>query len=415
MNGKKNNSKLYEVIIIGGGAAGLAAGCRLAENNINTLIIEKGKRIGRKILASGGGKCNFSNKNKKIEFYHGSCINLAKICENYNIPNEFESHLGLLSFFDDCGRYYPFGENSSCVLDALRLKIENEKSISVLTEDECIKISHQKNLFEIHLQSGMILNSKYLIYSTGSKASPKNGGCDSFNILKNMGIKINPLSPALCPLKCSENISEIKGIRFHAEISLYNDEKLLYSENGEVQINSEGFSGICIMNASCFAKSGKDYRLKINFIPKIHTDKIEQILSEIYKSRSNFKIEDSLSGILNKRLAMHLIKRNTDFKTDAKLKSISEKVFIEKTKKFLSESIYYVKKSSDFSMAQVSAGGIDINEIKPNLESCKYDGMYFCGECIDINAICGGYNLMWAFSSALYASDDIINREKAND
>lgn len=342
--------------IIGAGACGLLLGT-LLNNKIEYTIFNKGK-IGRKILASGNGKCNISNLNYDKKSYHNNSLADYIILNNQNDLFDYFNKLKIYTKNDSEGRMYPISESSQSVLNTI---------IRNITE----------NIIDIEVTDISIMDNKYYINSygpfdkivicTGSIAGFKKP-YNSTNYLNNLNIKFNPFYPSLVGFK-TKLLKEISGVRAKAYVSLIKDNNIIHGEYGEVNFKDDGISGICVMNLSSYYAKLLD---KNNCYIKI------ELIDKEY---------DDLITVLNPKL-YNYIKANNINPLDFKLKI---------------NSVY------DFEFAQVCKGGVDISELNNNLSLKKDKNIYFGGEIIDIDGVCGGYNLMFAFSCALEIYKDIIN------
>ncbi|MCR5784285.1 MAG: NAD(P)/FAD-dependent oxidoreductase [Eubacterium sp.] len=399
----------YDVIILGGGAAGMAAAITAAKLGSQTALLEHMPRVGKKILSTGNGKCNITNTNLDSSFYRSEDEGFVSC-----VLNEF-SHKDTLDFFEKIGimtyekdgYVYPMSNQASSVLDALRFAME-EESVCVY---EDIFVSSMEN------KSGTwVLNTKKtnfsadkIIFALGGLSAPKTGsdGCGYF-LIKSLGHKINKPLPALCPLVCEESFyKSISGVRTDAKIKLFSNDKLLSSDIGQLQLTNYGISGIPVFQVSRFAsyalsRNEKVYA-EIDFAPLYSEDELKEALENIMKNNPKRRMKDALNGIFNKKLAELFLKL-----TKIDVNALAETVSGEKTDK-----LYKIIKSfrtniistGDFEAAQVTAGGVSISEINPkSMESKLHKGIYFAGEMIDVDGKCGGYNLQWAWATGNIAA-----------
>lgn len=345
------------IAIIGAGASGLYLASLLKDSKIKYQIFNKGK-VGSKILASGNGRCNISNKNLDYDKYHNNAI--AKyLIDNYKdkLYKSFDD-LKIYTKELDEGRLYPISEFSESVLDIILDNI-NKNSIIDL---EVTKINKKNGKYYINNEYGPF---DKVVIATGSPAGLKVGRSLSF--LNDLNVKINPFKPSLSGFLLNEDVKDISGVRAKASVSLYNDNKLIHEESGEVIFKDKGISGICIMNLS-------SYYNKLEFKnPKLKID--------LY----NGKKYDSYKSVLNPKLHKYIIKNNLGF-------GILE---------------FNIKGLYPMEFAQVASGGIDINDINLNLTLKNDNDIYVMGEIIDCDGLCGGYNLSFAFMSALLVNEEL--------
>lgn len=354
----------YDVIIIGGGAAGLAAAASL-ENGIKTCILEKNRIPGRKIMATGGGRCNITNE----------------ACGQKDIALDFFKSLGLETYSDEEGRYYPYSNQASDVVKVLTDAIK-AKDVDVVTESEVVSAESDGTYFIVSDAKGRSFSSKVLLVAAGGKAAPQLGTTgDGYAIAKSLGHTVKKVYPILTGINTGD-MKDVKGVRAKGKVSLYKDGQMIASETGEIQFNEDGISGICVMNMTPYiiAEKGESldkafsrYYIELDLAPDFDANMISG--------------RDSSFGILSEKLA--------------------SRVSIDKIKNWRLP-VMGVKGWKD---AQCTAGGVAIEEINMDtMESLKREGLYFAGEVIDVQGPCGGFNLQNAWETGIYAAAD-INRK----
>ena len=396
---------MKKVFIIGGGASGLTAAIKASRNGNDVTIFEKNNKLGKKILITGNGKCNYWNENQDLNNYHSSG-DYTKIVNQMNLvkAHAFLDSIGIVPFIKN-GYYYPNSNQAISVVNALvdeavncGVKIINEEVKDVIKKDNKFIIN---NSYE----------SDILILATGGKAAPKTGS-DGFGyeIAKKFGHNIIKPLPALVGLETEENLKDLSGIRFIGEVSLVINNEEIKKEQGEVQINEYGFSGIPVMQISSSAvkalDEGKNVSIKINYLPNIASDilGLRSCLKVQNKHLNNKTISQILDQLFNYKLANYLLK----------ISKIDEHSVIDKLSNdeldLLCHNIlnnsYKIVKDHGFDNAQTTSGGINLKEVNlDTLESLKEKSLYFCGEILDVDGACGGYNLSFAWVSGLIAGD----------
>lgn len=393
---------MSKVVIIGGGVSGVICAIYAKKNGNDVTILEKNSDILKKLLITGSGRCNFFNSDQNITHYHSSNKEYLKdIITNENIDEllKFYEKIGIIPRIKD-GYYYPYSNQAKSVKNAFESEIKS-LGINVICNYDVKKIKHINYSFIINDD----LKFDVLVMSTGSKSYPKTGSDGyGYDLLKKLNHNINMLNPALTSLKSNDKILNILSkVRVNAKISLYENDKLLKSEIGEVQFLNKEVSGICTFNLSYLVN--KNNYVKINFMPFLNenfTDFINR-RNKIMKNRNIFEL---LSGILNEKVIYAILKR-VNVKEDIYLDDMSKK-----EKQLLEDNILNFKIDitgvSDFDKAQVTKGGIPLSEIKINsMESKKIHNLYITGELLDVNGDCGGYNLTFAFISGFLAGSDI--------
>ncbi len=400
----------YDIAVIGGGASGLAAAISVARTDpkLKIAVLERLPRIGKKILATGNGRCNYTNRNIDKTNYHGSCTPLYNSVKSFCCEEFFEG-LGVCGYSDEEFRVYPLNNNASAVLDALRLEIA-KLGIDVICDFNVTDIRKEKNQYRI-ISEKDIINAPSVIIAGGGMSQANLGSDGSvIRILKKLGITVSPLSPALTAFKVNpESVRPLKGIRTNAIISLYSQGKLLGSERGEVQFGDGTISGICIFNLSCLAAGKEKLSLSIDMLPDLNFKEASGLIARIRDIRKNAPLEDFLSGILNKRIGMSILKSTTSHALTEKAEVVTDKD-IKNIAAAVKNFSFDITGLSGFEKSQVTAGGVHISETDSELRSKKFRKMYFCGEILDIIGDCGGYNLYFAF-----ASGELAGRKCAED
>ena len=398
---------MKRILVIGAGASGMMAAIQAAIAGAQVTIYEKTDRVGKKILATGNGKCNLSNQNMDLSNYY---------CEDYDkLANCFSrfSVQDTVSFFESNGLMlkerdgylYPYCEQASVVLDVLRLCLK-KYNVNVVTSVTDIILSVKKNgRFSVDSSVG---NKEFdsVILACGSKAGMKNATTEGYNYAKAFGHRIVPLEPALVQVRCEEDFfSAVAGVRCKAKISLYMDNVLNASEQGELQLTDYGISGIPVFQISrLIAKAIRNKNsvsVEIDFVPAMEDAEWEQLITDRITQYYGFSLEEFLTGLLHKKISLMLLKQY-GLKPAEKLSKENEKIVMglcEAMKKF----IVTPKSVNGFEQAQVCSGGIDFSELNENLESIYCPGLYICGEMIDVDGKCGGYNLQWAWTSGYIA------------
>ena len=367
-----------KIIIIGGGASGIVAAINYKRNHKgdDVLVIEQLAAPLKKLLASGNGKCNLGNSNIDYSLYNNP--EFAKsIIEGYDYKEFFSSISIETKTVGDLA--YPVSESAVSVKEAL-LNSCQKLSISIKTEEKLIDYS-VKDRIEVVTNNGKYIADK-LYFAGGLKSSPKLGSDGSvLDILNKHGYEIKAPQPGLSPLYTKEKTKLIDGIRIKAHVNLYENNKLVHEEDGEVLFKEHGLSGIVIFNTmSLIARAPeKEHTISLDLLP----DFAEKYLENY---RNSHKFSEFLLAFLNPKISAYLQER---FKNEnAIFRSVKDLRFT-------------FDKSYGFDFSQVSVGGIKISEIDENLMSKREKNVFIIGELLDIDGPCGGYNLTWAFASAI--------------
>lgn len=400
--------RYVDIAIIGGGASGLAAAitAKRTDRKASVAVIERLSKTGKKILATGNGRCNLSNaditESSYDRHYYGTNRDLAKLTAGFSVP-DFFAGLGVLCEDDGYGRIYPHCRSAASVLDALRLECA-KLGVGEICDTEITDIRPENNSFILHSANGD-MTARSVILAGGGRSQPALGSNGSvLDICTRLGIRTLETHPALVPLKTDPAlVKPLKGQRADAEVTFSLNGKTLRSDRGEVQFTDGLLSGICVFDLSylcCFYEiNGQKCKLLLDLLPDMDITQVKQLLESTQKIRRNASAEDFLSGIFTRPMGAYLLKR-TYGKLPDKTGDISELGRLANTIKELS---FTVTGTAGFERSQVTAGGIAAPQIKENFELECFPGMYACGEMIDIVGDCGGFNLDFAFSSGAIA------------
>lgn len=393
-----------EIAIVGGGASGILAAISAARNGANVTIYERCDRIGRKILATGNGRCNYTNANAGIENYHGKNPEFIKdAINNFWITetNSFFAELGMLTKILENGKAFPYSLQASAVLDVLRYELDR-LCVNVVTEFEVEKVIKENGRFLIKSYNGMKACADKVILSTGGKASPSLGSNGSgYQIAQSFGHKLSRLYPSLVQIKTeTQLIKSLKGIKLDANVLLEaGNKKSIYF--GEVLFTDYGLSGPAIFNVSRLCADNIDASITLDILPEIDNEELYEILKSRRTEYRN--LETFFVGMVNKKVGMVIMKyaevlpfnRTSDTISDEEINRLCDALKNFKLK---------VTGTMSWNNAQVTAGGILTDDINSStMESKLCDGLYLTGEILDIDGDCGGYNLQWAWSSGYIA------------
>ena len=391
---------MNKIVVVGGGFSGLVSAISAKKDDNEVIVLEKRNIVGKKILVTGNGRCNYYNEVQENKFYHSSNEEfVSNIKDDTHMVLDFYNDLGIIPYIKD-GYYYPYSKEASTIRNALEKKC-NELGIKIITDYKVESIKKENDSFIINND----ITCDKVIVGTGSIAYYKDDEqLIGYDIAKKFGHSIIKLLPSLVQLKGNGNyFKKWAGVRSDAIVSLYVDNYLINKEKGEVMLTDYGLSGICIFNLSGHASRsldlGLDVRVDINFVPWLSEN--------IYKFLENRdgSIEYVLSGMLNSKL-VSLILELCNINKDKSFKELNDN-----EKDLLVDHLLNFKVDingvNDFDKAQVCSGGIDTKEIdKDTYESKLVKGLYFVGEILDVDAICGGYNITFATLSGIKAGSD---------
>lgn len=390
---------MYNIAIIGGGASGLAAAiaAKRTDGNKSVLLIEALPRVGKKILATGNGRCNLTNLNASPENYNSKFV--TNILNSYPPQKiiDFFNSVGLKCTADSEGRVYPMSNTASSVLDCLRFEAEN-LGVKVLCETHVDSIKKADNHFIINNK----LKAEKVIIATGGKASPSQGSDGSgYKLLESLGHTITPLYPALVQLRVKENVKALKGVRVKAKIKLLRSSKAVDNSAGEVLFTDYGLSGIAVMDISRSVKDG-NCLCRLDILPTESESGIADFLFACRGRNPKLSCENALCGLLPKKVGQYVLKLcgiHGDMPLNALKKENAEHI-ARKIKNLR----FTVTGTNGFNNAQITAGGVKLCEFDSRtLESKKIKNLYCTGEVLDVDSVCGGFNLQWAWASGITA------------
>ena len=392
-----------DIIVIGGGASGMIAAVSAAQKGASVVILERMSRIGKKLLATGNGRCNYTNRKMNINCYHSQ--NIASVSKILNAFSEkdteqFFMKLGILPKDKD-GYVYPNSMQAASMLDALRFELDR-LGVQVITDADVQKIARKGKGFQVTCREGDYQCRK-VILAAGGRASEKLGSNGSgYSLARSLGHRIVPVVPALTGLKAKEKVyKNLSGVRTEGRVTLFIDNKAEDSHQGELQLADYGISGIPVFQISGQAAYGisgnRKVRCELDFFPEWTETELVSFLKERQKYFRNSPAEVFETGLLNRKLIRECIRLSG--KTDRN--GLPDMAVLAKTMKHFPATI---TESRGYEFAQVCAGGVDLSEIHlKSCESVKCSGLYIVGELLDADGICGGYNLQWAWSTGYLA------------
>lgn len=401
-----------KVIVVGGGAAGMMAALSARYHGADVMILERNDRIGKKLLATGNGRCNYTNKYLTINNYHGNNPKFAySALSQFDVDMtiEFFERLGITPALEENGKVFPLSFQASSILDVLRYEIE-EKGIEVITEAYVVDIVKRKR-FIISLKDNRKFEADKVILATGGMALPASGSDgNGYSLCKKLGHSITDIFPGLVKLKLESDILKaVDGVKFVGTAGIYVDNKLILEDKGDILFASYGISGPPILQLSRTAlkylNEGKEVILRLSIIHTRTEDELFDYLCKRFEYMPKKTVEIALIGLINKRLIIPILKE-LGIERNKKVSNLSKEE-IRALSKLLTSWDFKVTGSKSFADAQVTAGGVKTNEINSQtMESKIVKGLYIVGELLDIDGDCGGFNLQWAWSSGYVAGLD---------
>lgn len=410
--------KEFDVIVIGSGASGMIAAIEAKKRGNDVCILERLSKVGKKILATGNGKCNLSNLSLKENDYRSEVPTFPyDVLKSHKVKDtlQYFEQLGIL-WFDKDGYVYPRSEQATSIVNALELKLQ-ALSVPIFCEQEVENISYKKGKFHIVCTTKEKFIASECILATGGKAQEKLGSNGSgYELAKSFGHSIVPVIPALTALHTTfSGIKSWGGIRATCGVTIYSDGKKIAMEKGEVQFTNYGISGIPVFQISRYATHSlyrkKRVEVELDFYQEGTKRELEQLICSLCNQCSYKNIRELLEGIFSKKL-VPIFLQQSKIKDTLRCKEI-KKHHIQAIVEIVKQLRIVICNSNDFSQAQICAGGVSVAEINyKTMESKLQKGLYLVGELVDVDGTCGGYNLQWAWTSGYVAGNSVKGKEK---
>lgn len=418
MESKRNENRKTTVAVIGGGAAGMMAAIEAARAGAIVTLIEKNAQLGKKLATTGNGRCNYTNLDMgdriggKFRGFHPEfAVEALDVLPPEAVLDWFRE-IGVEPRFR--GSYvYPNSDQASAVVDALREEL-HRLSVKVHHNAEVKSVQRVDDAYFLIQCTDAVVKADHVILAAGSKAAPKTGSNgDGYFIARKLGHRIVPYVPALCGIRCAgDAFKALAGIRTEAALELVVDGHCVDREAGELQLVDYGISGIPVFQLSRYAayalQEGRKAAVYINFLPGFTEeaedpkDQALQLFRQRQQRLAGRKMESFFTGLLHQKLGQLLL-RMANVRPELPVAELSEKQLrslASLSVRFKAECV----EMNGFQQAQVVAGGVDTSEVDPRtMASRLVPGLYFAGEVFDIDGICGGYNLQWAWASGFVA------------
>lgn len=392
------------VCVIGGGAAGMLAALTAAENGHRVLLLERQSRVGRKLLATGNGRCNLSNYHVSPAHYHGGAGFCDFALSQFDVGEtlQYFASLGLLTVSEASGRIYPMSNMAGSVLDVLRYALERPE-IDLQTGQTVTAVRKMPEGFSVKTETDTF-SARCLILAAGGAAGSKvGGGMDGYRLAKSLGHHRTALYPSLVQLKTDPAYPRaLKGVKAQCGISICRGSQVLARNSGEVLFTEYGVSGPAIFDLSrSVSAGGSDLTCLLNFFPDWEEAEVLHWLSQRQAAMAAHEASTLLTGSCHTRLGQ-MICKSAGF-TNQRAAGLTR----DDLRRIARQATHFtlpITGTCGFDQAQVTAGGLDTSEFDPRtLQSRLVPGLYACGELLDIDGDCGGYNLQWAWSSGRLA------------
>jgi len=389
---------MKRIVIIGAGASGLACASTLIKEKVvaEIYIIDKNKEIGKKLHVTGNGRCNLSNANINKTAYHGDIDAFFEVAQNFNVLSYFEE-LGLVCRqIDDL--YYPYSLQAKSVSNIFHYHLN--KRVTLWLDQEVISIEQSEESYLIKTTKQSI-TADYVVLATGGKAG-WNTAKAGYDLLKQLKISYQPLFPSLVQIETENAFSSLKGTRVKATISLVKKAEIVRKETGEVLFTEDGLSGIAVFQLTSQFSSNDftDYTVILDMFPDFTIQQLSNLLKRQLKIFKNNQLSIALLGLLP-----HILCNEVKKMIGCEEINYTNCTTIANQLKNLT---FAVKATRGFSFAQVTKGGVSKLDVNPNLSLKKYPTIFVCGELLNIDGDCGGFNLHFAFASGDFVAKKII-------
>ena len=364
-------SNTYDVIVIGSGPAGLTSAITAARNGKRVLLTERNEKLAKKIYATGNGRCNFLNKK----------------ANDFEEVMDFCSSIGIIPVEEEDGRLYPRNKEARSVVNCFEANLK-KAGVEVELDFETVSVQKTEQGFVVESKQGKSFTADSVVVATGGKAGIQ-FGCygDGYKWAEGFGHKVIKPIPALTGLEVEEDLSVLAGTRVFAKVSLFDGDKFLAEDTGEVQFTKESISGICVMNLSRNIRltENNKFSLHMDFYPEYTKEELLALFMSQIKAAGC-----AMEGLVPEAVHNYLHTR------------IKPEEHNPMTMSALSKDLSFtVTGTKGWKDAQVTCGGVDFDELDDSYQSKKVPGLYFAGEVLNYDGPCGGYNIGFAISSGL--------------
>ena len=391
--------------IIGAGASGMAAALWASqEPDVQVILMERQARVGRKLQATGNGRCNLSNEKFHISHYHGEDPTFTEqVFSQFGVEDTLNwfSSLGLCTVTEQSGKVYPYSDQANSVVDVLRLALDKE-NITLRLGFEAEKIKPSVDGFTVESKEETVYCDRLIVACGGLAGSKLGGTMAGYKLLSKLGHRSTKLRPNLVQIQSRwQALSSLKGVRANCNVEILHNGDLFAQSRGELQFTEQGLSGPVIFEISrdvCSASGS--WIARLDFMPQWNEDKLMAHLQN--RMQTNYPIDELLTGVLHNRLG-RVLTQCAGIKGKAYCKDLSQRE-LEELCRCVKALEVELTEPMGMENAQVTAGGVLTDDFDPyTLESKKIPGLFVCGELLDVDGDCGGYNLQWAWSSGCVA------------
>ncbi|MBN1840348.1 MAG: NAD(P)/FAD-dependent oxidoreductase [Campylobacterales bacterium] len=396
---------MKRVGIVGAGASGLVCAIEATRKGNEVFLFEKNSKVGRKILATGNGKCNISNQNIMLDFYHGEAIsNIKEVLKRFDVLTckNFFSKLGLEFREGEAGKLYPMSHQASSVVDLL-LHEARSLGVQICLESEVVAIEKKEGHFVLHVKEQTYLFDACVI-ATGSLAMPNLGSSGSgYDFAKAFGHQVIVPFPSLVQCVCEEAyVALASGVKVEGVVELFVENQKVQCATGDLLFTPYGLSGSTILEisrkVSLAMVRGEKVHVVLDMMPMFSKEALQSLLQKRVSIAKGKSLSLWLEGMIPKKLALLILHHekllHVKEASELSAKELKKIVFALKALRL------HVTQTKGFESAEVCAGGVDLREIETkSLQSRRVENLYFCGEVLDVDGDCGGFNLHFAWAS----------------
>jgi len=405
---------MFDVIIIGAGASGLVSAIVAGRRGKKVLLLEKNKKVGKKLLATGNGKCNITNQRPTLDRYYSNNPHfIAQLFDGYNYHSikQFFKSIGLELIEAKEGKVFPMSLQASSVVELLWHECE-QLGVTLKLEQEVLSVNKLNHEYEVDYTQGSE-KAPAIIFAMGHCSAPQLGGVDrGITFAKKFGHTIIDSFPSLVQLTSPvNNLSHIAGVKVESRVTLNRKKGSTIQKHGDVLFTSYGISGLAILDISRFVMQELIHTprvtLEIDFMPKMSHEQLLALMKKSLVKKSKKPIDLWLQGFINKKLIQPIVK-SLKLENETVGSLLLNKQDLEKIAKKIKSFEFIIDGSRGYKGAEVATGGVNTQEVNPlTMESKKAKGVYFTGELLDVDGDRGGFNLHFAWVSGLRAGESI--------
>lgn len=395
------------IAVIGGGAAGMMAAAAAAENaDCRIVLFDGNDRLGRKIYATGNGRCNLTNLDMREDCYNQPVLDRLAPFDATALMAWFRARGVYLH--DRHGYVYPRTDQASTIVDALERELRSHENVQIHLSEPAVSIQSQGAGYEIRTPQDRYA-ADCVILAAGGLVS-KAYGCSpvGLQMAEALGHTVTTLAPALVPVYVEDPLLKVAdGVRCQARVTAMVDSTAVASDMGEVQISKAGFSGIPVFQVSRYLSlalaRGQQAEMVVDYLPEFSAEALEAEIARRQTDESLVYVRDITAGLVHEKIGSYMA-RGMELADEKKLYKLENcGITIQSILLNLKDRWYRVTGTAGYDKAQVMTGGVPLSEVDAGFQSTKSQRLYLCGEILDVDGICGGYNLTWAMCSGYIA------------